>query len=243
MPQRRFLPRLGPVLPAFIGLLLGSALLWGEGLHLGETALAPSPSAAAVPEDTPFPAPTPAATATPTVAEASAQPTATSAPATSTPAAKRPAPPTRLRIPSLRIDAPIVPVGITADGELEAPSEGHQVGWFSRGIRPGEVGNALLDGHVDWQRALAVFWYLGNIRPGDEVIVVTETGDDLRFGVTWKELVPVAGAPLERIFGPTEESALTLITCGGSFDRNTRSYTHRWVVRAVLRDSTAAGRD
>ena len=227
--------------PAAIGLALGAALFWNSELNFVATApaasMVPAPPSAEPAADPPgaiagpSPAPTAASRATPP------PPTATTSP-TASPTPVRPGVPVRLRIPAIGVDAPVVPVGSKPDGELEAPNEGHQVGWYRLGARPGEAGNAILDGHVDWQRSLAVFWHLGRLNPGDEILVSTEDGLVLPFRVEWKELYPVEGAPLDRIFGPTAGPALTVITCGGAFDRSVRSYTHRWVVRAAIYDTS-----
>jgi sortase (surface protein transpeptidase) len=131
------------------------------------------------------------------------------------------------------VDAPIVDVGLTSDKQLESPREAHQVGWYAAGARPGEPGNALFDGHLDWYRAAGVFWALGKLEPGDEIVTQAANGEQVRFVVEWKELYEVDKAPLERIFGPTSGPTVTLITCGGQFDRTSKSYTHRWVVRAI----------
>ncbi len=145
----------------------------------------------------------------------------------------RPALPARLRVPAIDVDAPIIGLGVLAGGELAAPSQAGDVGWFKLGVRPGEVGNALLDGHLDWYRAVGVFYYLGKLAPGDKVSVVDAAGTQYDFRVVWTELVPVDNAPMERIVGQTPVPALTLITCGGQWNRAAGEYTHRWVVRAV----------
>ena len=156
------------------------------------------------------------------------------APVSPTPARVLPLPdvPVRLRIPRIAVDAPIVGVGVLGNGELDAPHQPDQVGWFNLGPRPGEVGNALLDGHFDWI-SIAVFYYLGKLEKGDRVVVVDTSGNEHRFLVDWKELVPADKAPMAGIVGATDVPALTLITCGGQFNRTTGEYTHRWVVRAV----------
>ncbi len=186
----------------------------------------PRPTAPALPTLTP--------TATPT-AVSTTTPTATAIPSpTSTPTPRVYTEPVRLKIPSISVDAPIIKVGLLPDGELEAPKEGHEVGWFEKGIRPGMKGNALLDGHVDWRREIAVFWDLRKMKSGEEISIITANGEDLRFEVEWLDLVEAANPPLERIFGQTSYPAVTIITCGGEFDRSIHDYTHRWVVRAKL---------
>jgi sortase A len=217
-----------------------AAALLGQRVEAVGAAVAPA-SPAPPASDLPAPVVTPTATAPagtavatagPTAASVAPSPTASASP-TPTRVLPRPEVPVRLRIPSIGVDAQVIGVGVVGNGVLDAPHQADQVGWFSLGPRPGEVGNALLDGHVDWIDSIAVFYYLNNLVPGDLVVVVDKGGNEHRFLVEWKELFPADDAPLARIVGPTEVQALTLITCGGEFNRASQAYTHRWVVRAV----------
>jgi HD-GYP domain-containing protein (c-di-GMP phosphodiesterase class II) len=69
--------------------------------------------------------------------------------------------------------------------------------------------------------------------PGDAIELTDGDGNVLSYRVVWTRLYQADTAPLDEIFAPTADEALTLITCGGAFDQAARMYVSRWVVRAV----------
>lgn len=142
--------------------------------------------------------------------------------------------PTQLLIPRIGVSAPVVDLGVDADGTLQAPDTGGDVGWYTQTARPGQVGNVIASGHVDWERSAAVFWGLRELATGDLIDVVAEDGGHHQYAVDWVKHVDTDSAPLAEILGPTSERWLTLITCGGPFNPVTRDYTQRVIVRAKL---------
>jgi LPXTG-site transpeptidase (sortase) family protein len=138
--------------------------------------------------------------------------------------------PVRLELPTLKVTAPIVSVGTDADGAMGTPKTAHEVAWWD-GIMPGE-GNALFAGHKDWNRRPGSFFRIGELKPGDPVVV---QGDavSLAFRVEWVKQVGGDSDGAE-ILGDAGHPVITLITCGGQFDRRIRHYKDRVVVRAVL---------
>ncbi len=118
---------------------------------------------------------------------------------------------------------------------MGTPRTAHEVGWY--GPVPGSPGNALLAGHVDWVENGKVrtgsFYLLHRLEAEDEIVVQMVGGERRRFAVVWRRYFEAASAPVAAITGPTSEASLTLITCGGPFDRALKSYLGRWVVRAV----------
>ncbi len=188
-----------------------------------------TPTAGALPTN-PSPAPTPPAAPSPTTA-APAPVAAPTAPPTATPA-PRAGLPVRLKIPTLRVDAAVEYVGLTPEGAMDVPKDYDNTAWYEPGTRPGEPGNAVIAGHVDSQTGKAVFWDLGTLKPGDEVIVAGADGVERRFAVRAIEAYRRADAPLGRIFGPTSSARLNLITCDpeSGFDRARREYGGNIVV-------------
>jgi sortase A len=139
----------------------------------------------------------------------------------------------RLAIPSIEVEAPVVVVGKDASGVLETPGNGWDVGWYDVSTVPGQPGNSIMTGHVDYYDiGPAVFWRLRDLSPGDEVQVHLPEGDVVAYQVTQVESYDAGTAPVEAIMGPTADDVLTLITCAGSFDPSVREYDHRLVVRA-----------
>jgi len=142
--------------------------------------------------------------------------------------------PETISIPSLGIDADIIQVGILEDGAMEVPENVDEVGWFEPGVKPGQVGNSVLAGHVDSHEGPAIFFELRNIQVGDEIIVSGSDGEPLTFAVTSMETYPTDGAPISEIFGPSNGRNLNLITCTGPFNRETGQYPDRLVVYTEL---------
>ncbi|MBX3052244.1 MAG: class F sortase [Caldilineaceae bacterium] len=147
--------------------------------------------------------------------------------------------PVRLRIPAIGVDATIEPVGQDRNGRMDTPSLVEDVAWYAPGLAPGEIGNAVLAGHLDRiGGAPAVFWKLGKLMAGDDIFVTDSAGGEHHFRVTAQEAYPYEDAPLDEIFGFGIRSRLNLITCRGRWDRSGQTYTQRLVVFSELVEST-----
>ncbi|MBX3016164.1 MAG: class F sortase [Caldilineaceae bacterium] len=149
------------------------------------------------------------------------------------------APPARLQIPRIGLDAPIETVGQTPDGAMELPPNPDHVAWYQPGVAPGEQGNAVISGHLDDPYGPAVFWRLHELTVGDQMMVVDTAGITRTFTVIGAESYPSDQAPLDQIFGFDLERDLNLITCDGSWDRRAKRYSERRVIYTRL-VSTAA---
>lgn len=139
--------------------------------------------------------------------------------------------PTHLSIPSLGLDADILPVGTDRYGAMEAPGAGHSASdpiwgsayWWKFGAKPGQPGNAVLAGHVDRSDgSRAAFWNLGQIQPGNQIIITEQDGQTFTFQVTQVQASPIPdGGPddplIQRVFGPATTANLNLITCYGDW--------------------------
>lgn len=143
----------------------------------------------------------------------------------------------RLVIPRIGINAPLIVLGITRSGEMEAPRTGNVVAWYDFSAQPAGSGNAVMSGHLDWDKVVAVFWRLRELETGDEIRVQWADGRTYTYYVGWKQRYPNGQEPVGEIVGPTPQRTLTLITCDGKFDRTTRNYEERLIVRAALSDS------
>ena len=143
--------------------------------------------------------------------------------------------PVRIQIPQAWVDAPVVTVGVTPDGEMEAPSGFWDVGWYRNGTRPGDPGKAVMAGHFDSQEGAAVFYFLGDLQPGDDIRILLGGPDGERFyKVREVATYNVDDAPLEKIFGPSDKQELVLITCGGEWRGPEAGYSDRIVVYADM---------
>ncbi len=142
--------------------------------------------------------------------------------------------PLSVSIPAIGVRSPLVPLRLDGrTGELQAPADFGQAGWYVDGPAPGDPGPAVIAGHVDSRSGPAVFFRLRELHPGDVVQVARSDGSTARFAVTAVERYPKDAFPTQRVHGPTPDRALRLITCGGSFDYARRSYRDNVVVYAV----------
>ncbi len=140
--------------------------------------------------------------------------------------------PIQIRIPKWGVNAQIEAVTVDEKGNMDVPKDYMNTAWYSLGPKPGEMGSAVIDGHVDTPTGLpAVFANIGKLTKGDIIEIKTESGNKLTFFVEKVETYPVESIPLNIIFDKTiQEKRLNLITCGGVWDKNKKMYTERTVV-------------
>lgn len=144
--------------------------------------------------------------------------------------------PVRIEIPSLKVKARILALGLRPDGTLEVPplSQVMDAGWYKGGPSPGERGPAVVVGHVDSKSGPGVFYRLGSIEKGAKVIIKRADKKTVTFKVTHIEQVDKRRFPTSRVYGPIDYAGLRLITCGGSFDRASGHYRDNIIVYAEL---------
>ncbi|MGD0116039.1 MAG: class F sortase [Dehalococcoidia bacterium] len=157
-------------------------------------------------------------------------------PEPSTPAPLVPTPDTsplvRLVIPKAKVDANVVQLGLDENGVMQSPGNAYDVAWYDFSAKPGAGGNAVFSGHVDYHNVgAAVFWNLRDLLPGDIIEVHLADGTVYQYSVDALECIPVDGAPINQIVGPTSSEVVTLITCCGTFNSSTRQYDKRLIVR------------
>lgn len=147
--------------------------------------------------------------------------------------------PARIRIPSIAVDAAIEALSLTAQQHIAVPTAWDRVGWYREGYRPGELGRAILSGHLDDDAGRpAVFSRLGDLQEGAVVDIDYADGSRLTFVVEDQRLVDVDAvdaATWEAIFGASPRPMLSLITCDGVWDPGLRTYSQRRVVFATAR--------
>jgi sortase (surface protein transpeptidase) len=142
--------------------------------------------------------------------------------------------PVRLSIPKINVDAPFVPLGIDENREIEVPEGYDEVGWYMHGPTPGELGPAIVLGHVDSYEGAAVFYLLGQLNPGDIVDITRADGSVAHFRVDTLERYVQNDFPTSLVYGDIDHAGLRLITCSGEYDRTTNRYDKNLVVYASL---------
>ncbi len=149
--------------------------------------------------------------------------------------------PVRLQIPSIGVDSELMDLGLEADGTLEVPPSGFPAGWYTGAPTPGELGPAIIAGHVDWAGQPGVFFHLRDLSSGDEIMITREDGSTAQFRVTRVEWFAKDEFPTQAVYGNLDHAGLRLITCGGELDRQARSYHDNLVVFAELVESYSSG--
>ncbi|MBC6456851.1 class F sortase [Actinomadura sp. HBU206391] len=150
-------------------------------------------------------------------------------------------PPVSLRISRIGVSAPVSRLGLRPDGKVEEPplDRPNLAGWYEKGPAPGELGPSVILGHVDAHRKAAVFYRLKDLRRGDRIEVTRKDGSVATFSVQRLEKVAKSRFPTERVYGEDiDYSSLRLVTCGGSFNSQTRHYTDNVIAYSRLISAT-----
>ncbi|GAA2773778.1 class F sortase [Streptomyces rameus] len=149
-----------------------------------------------------------------------------------------PSVPVRIRIPAIRVDAPLTGLALTPSGSLDAPppKEKNLAGWYEAGTTPGETGTAIVAGHVDNADGPAVFYDLGALKRGARIEVDREDDTVALFTVDAVEVYSARDFPDDKVYGAARRPELRVITCGGGYSKAT-GYQGNVVVFARLTGS------
>jgi len=169
----------------------------------------------------------------PVTAQVAARPPA-AAPARRTAQTLTRSTPVRIEVPSIGVSSGLLALGLRPDGAMAVPPSGFPAGWFTGGPTPGELGPAVIVGHVDWAGRLGVFGQLRSLAPGAQVAVDRRDGTTAVFRVSRVVEVSKQRFPTAAVYGNTDHAALRLITCGGAFDHGVHSYQDNIVAFADL---------
>lgn len=150
------------------------------------------------------------------------------------PAARSTATPVRVEIPAIGVSSGLEDLGRGPAGELDPPKDWDSAGWFADGIVPGQVGPAVIAGHVDSPTSAAVFFRLDELVAGDQVHVGMSDGTTRTFTVERSERAAKSAFPTSDVYGSAPTPQLRLITCDGTFDTATGHYTDNLIVFADL---------
>ncbi|MEV0229464.1 class F sortase [Nonomuraea sp. NPDC050786] len=148
----------------------------------------------------------------------------------------RAARPTAVYIPSIGVAAPLMELGLDAQGAIENPpfDPPNQAGWYRYGPVPGQRGAAVITGHLDTRSGPAVFANLKNVKRGDQVQVMRADHSVAVFVVDKVEHTPKRSFPVKKVYAKLSYPGLRLVTCGGTFDRQAHSYVDNTIVYAHL---------
>jgi LPXTG-site transpeptidase (sortase) family protein len=143
-------------------------------------------------------------------------------------------PPGRLVIPSIGVNAPVEQVGVDSTGAMGVPIQSSDTAWYKLGPPPGDAGDAVIDGHLDWyDTSRAVFYSLKDLNIGDLIEVQRVDGVSHHFRVTNVQSVAY-NATVPGLFATTGPPRLSLITCGGKWDTRLGQYLQRVIVDSSM---------
>jgi sortase (surface protein transpeptidase) len=146
--------------------------------------------------------------------------------------------PIAVRIPAIGLAVWLTQLGLNANGTVEVPTSVKAPGWFSPGPSPGQVGSAVILGHVDSSQGPGVFFQLRTLQPGDPITVNLADGVVATFKVTSVVMYQKSQFPDQQVYGSNGSSELQLVTCGGTFDPETGHYLSNIVVYSSFVSAT-----
>jgi hypothetical protein len=149
-----------------------------------------------------------------------------------------PSPPASISIPAIGVESVVDEVGLAPDGTLEVPQPGplyDHAAWYRGSAAPGFRGPSVILGHVDSAaEGPSVFYDLGRMKAGQEIVVKRDDGIAATFRVDDVRSFPKNAFPSQSVYGATDRAELRLITCSGSFAEDTGSYRDNTIVFAHL---------
>jgi hypothetical protein len=148
--------------------------------------------------------------------------------------------PASLRVPALSLSVPLSTLGLNPDGSVQVPTNDVEPGWFRLGPSPGQIGSAVILGHVDTYTGPGIFFGLRTLIPGDQIQVTLSDGAVTTFAVTSVVQYTKTAFPADQVYASQGKSELQLVTCGGAFDEQTGHYLSNVVVYSSFVSATPA---
>ena len=144
--------------------------------------------------------------------------------------------PMTIKIPAIKVDAPMTRLDLNANGTVQVPplSNHNLAGWYDRSVMPGAKGTSVILGHVDDYAGASVFFNVKTLHRGDAVYVTRADGVTAVFSVDGVQKAAKTNFPTSDVYGNVPYPALRLVTCGGPFDAKTGQYLDSIVVYAHL---------
>lgn len=145
---------------------------------------------------------------------------------------------THVSIPDIGVSSDIELLALDPAGALTPPKAFDKAGWYSGGVLPGQIGPAIIAGHIDSITAPAVFANLHRVTPGMKILITLSDGTALTFTADRSQVAPKTQFPSSSVYGNVPNPQLRVITCDGTFNRETGHYDDNLVVFATLLTSS-----
>lgn len=132
----------------------------------------------------------------------------------------------------LKVAARILPMSVTIDGNIQAPRNINDAGWYSGSVKPGEPGAVFIDGHASGASRQGLFGYLYTLKPGNELQVEKGDGSRLTYRVMKVDTVALDAVDMKKVLQPYEgvTNGLNLMTCTGAWVNSEKTYDQRVIV-------------
>jgi sortase (surface protein transpeptidase) len=150
--------------------------------------------------------------------------------------------PVTLTIPALGIKTVVGTLGLQADHQVMVPTSAHVVDWYDDGPTPGQIGSAVILGHVDSFVGPGTFFYLKDLKAGDTITAKLADGVITHFVVVKVVEYSKTAFPDQLVYGSHGTRSMQLVTCGGTFDHKTGHYESNIVVFSRLVSSSSPKR-
>jgi sortase (surface protein transpeptidase) len=151
--------------------------------------------------------------------------------------------PVDISIPSIGVQSCLLELGLNADRTVQTPTlrQVGEAGWYRYSSQPGSIGPTVILGHIDSaQYGPGIFFKLGTLNVGDTVKITRADHLIATFTITQVAEYPKTNFPTQKVYGPTTDASLRLITCGGDFDAKAGSYVDNIVAYGNLVSLTHA---
>jgi sortase (surface protein transpeptidase) len=145
--------------------------------------------------------------------------------------------PRRIIIKSIGVSGFVQRIGKNSQNAVSVPNNIHYAGWYVDSVAPGDNGLSIIDGHVSGRYTDGIFKKLKNIVVNDIVSIEFGDGSIKNFSVFDTTTINVEEATTVLFEqDKSTEQQLNIITCGGTYNTDTQSYTDRVIVKTKLLD-------
>lgn len=146
-----------------------------------------------------------------------------------------------IEIPTLKIKARVMPMGLNPDKTIQAPTNINDAGWYTGSAKVGVKNGSqasFIDGHDIGRIGEGIFYNLKDAKQGDEIIIEKGDGSKLTYRVVKTEIVALDDIDMNKVLTSADASkpGLNLMTCDGAVIKQDGKVTqsHRLVVYSVL---------
>lgn len=144
--------------------------------------------------------------------------------------------PKYIDIPALKVHARVLSEGVNRDGTLQVPWNIYDTGWYNASAQPGQPGAVLIDGHSGIGAMHGIFHDLGQLKPGDAIVVTRGDGQQFTYKVLQAQVVNVNSVDMRSmvVSAIASKPGLNLITCTGDQIPGTDQLNARVLVHAIM---------